>query len=45
VRATASVQKNDVSVESLVMAFEKTGTGCNLIIAWDNLKAYLPIIF
>lgn len=45
VRAAASIQKNDTAVESLAMAFEKTGNGCNLIIAWDNVKASLPIIF
>jgi hypothetical protein len=27
------------------MVFEKTATGCNLIIAWDNIKVALPISF
>lgn len=45
VRAAATIQKIDAAVESLAMAFEKTGNGCYLIIAWDNVKASLPIIF
>ncbi|MEO7394583.1 MAG: DUF2911 domain-containing protein, partial [Chitinophagaceae bacterium] len=43
VRTTIAVQKIDTSVESLAMIFEKTATGCNLIIAWENIKAVLPI--
>jgi Protein of unknown function (DUF2911) len=45
IRATASVQKLDAVVESLSMAFEKTTGGYNLIIAWDNIKAILPVNF
>jgi Protein of unknown function (DUF2911) len=45
VRATALVQKIDASVESLAMAFEKSTTGFNLVIAWENTKAILPIIY
>lgn len=45
VRATATTQKSDQPIESFTMAFEKTLTGCNLVIAWDNIKASLPIIF
>jgi Protein of unknown function (DUF2911) len=39
------VQKTDAIVESLSMAFEKIANGFNLIIAWDNIKVSLPIIF
>jgi len=42
-RTTVPVQKLNESVEALVMTFEKTDTGCNLIIAWDNIKTSLPI--
>jgi hypothetical protein len=45
VRTEVPVQKNDTPVESLVMVFEKTNTGCNLIIAWDLTKISLPISF
>lgn len=45
VRATASVQKTDTVVESLTMAFEKATGGYNLIIAWDTMKAILPVNF
>jgi hypothetical protein len=44
-RTTVMVQKMDNIVESLAMVFEKSTTGCNLIIAWDNLKVSIPIIF
>ncbi len=42
-RTTIPVEKLTESVEALSMAFEKTDNGCNLVIAWDNLKASLPI--
>ena len=32
-------------VEAFTMQFEKTGEGVNLIMAWDNVKATLPITF
>lgn len=32
-------------IEEFVMAFEKSATGANLIIAWDNVKLNLPIVF
>ncbi len=44
-RITVALQKTDGIVESLSMMFEKTGTGCNLIIAWENIKAAVPFIF
>lgn len=42
-RATVPVQKLTEGVEALAMTFEKSDSGCNLIIAWDNIKASLPI--
>jgi hypothetical protein len=44
-RTTVPVQKLNEAAEALSMAFEKSGTGCNLVIAWDNIKASLPISF
>jgi Protein of unknown function (DUF2911) len=38
-------EKQPDSVESYSMYFEKAGTGVNLVIAWDNIKAALPIGF
>lgn len=45
IRATAAIQKTDTPVEYLTMYFEKATGGFNLIIAWDTVKATLPIIF
>ncbi len=45
IRTEVPVQKTDTVLESLAMAFEKTTTGCNLVIAWDNVKVSLPINF
>ena len=45
VRKELVVQKTDIVAESLSMAFEKVTGGMNLVIAWDNIKATLPITF
>ncbi len=45
IRTTIPVQKTDASLESLAMSFEKTTLGFNLVIAWDYIKASLPISF
>jgi len=45
IRVEVPVQKTDTVIESLAMMFEKTTRGCNLIIAWDNIKVSLPVIF
>ena len=42
-RTTVPVQKLNDPVDALVMTFEKTDTGCNLVMVWDNIKASLPI--
>lgn len=45
IRKEVSVMKTETVLESLAMAFEKTATGFNLVIAWDNLKASVPFTF
>jgi hypothetical protein len=45
VRVEVPVQKTDTVVEFFSMMFEKGALGCNLIIAWDNSKVSLPVIF
>ena len=43
-RTDVTTQKTDSMVENMSMMFEKTTTGCNLIIAWENTKVALPIV-
>lgn len=45
VRFNVPVQKNDTSLESLAMAFEKSNAGFNLVIAWDTIKTTVPFTF
>jgi hypothetical protein len=45
VRVDVPVQKQTDIIESMAMAFDKTITGANLVIAWDNVKVALPITF
>ncbi len=45
VRTQVPVQKTDSPVESLTMAFEKTASGTNLIVAWDAVKVAIPFNF
>lgn len=45
VRMDIPVQKQAEITEEFVMDFEKTETGAGLIIAWDNVKLNLPIVF
>jgi len=42
-RTTVPVQKLTDPVEALAMTFEKTETGCNLVIAWDNIETSFSI--
>jgi len=42
-RTDVAVQKTDEMVESMSMYFEKSATGISLIIAWEQMKATLPI--
>ncbi len=45
VRTEVTLQKTDTVVEYMSMIFEKTAIGCNLVIAWDNVRVALPISF
>ena len=42
-RTDVAVQKTDEVVESMSMFFEKTANGISLIVAWEQVKATLPI--
>ncbi|HMG68205.1 MAG TPA: DUF2911 domain-containing protein [Chitinophagaceae bacterium] len=42
-RVTVPIEKLNEPVEALAIFFEKTGSGCNLVIAWDNIKVNLSI--
>ncbi len=44
-RMDIAVQKQSEITEEFVMSFDKTDTGANLVIAWDNIKLDLPIVF
>ena len=44
-RKEVTIQKTDTIIESLAMAFEKTITGFNLVIGWDNVRAAIPFTF
>lgn len=39
------VLKTDKSIEVFTMVFQPTATGADLLMAWDNVKAVLPITF
>jgi hypothetical protein len=45
VQVDVPVQKQAERTEEFVMAFEKSANGANLLIAWDDVKLSLPIIF
>ena len=44
-RVDLPVQKQTDIIDAFVMAFDKTATGSNLIIAWDDMKVILPITY
>lgn len=44
-RMDVPVQKLTDTTDAFVMAFEKTITGANLIIAWDTVQVNFPIVF
>ena len=44
-RTDIVVQKTDEVVESMSMFFEKSANGISLVIAWEQIKATLPITF
>lgn len=43
VRVDVPVQKLEEPLESLAMMFEKSASGINLVVAWENTKVALPI--
>ena len=44
VRANVPVQSLNEPVEYLAMTFEKQNQAINLVVAWENVKAVLPIL-
>jgi len=42
-RVTVPIEKLNEAVEAMAITFEKADYGCNMVIAWDNVKAKLPI--
>jgi hypothetical protein len=44
VRMDITTQKNNIT-EALTIFFEKSTTGANMLIYWDDVKAVLPIVF
>jgi hypothetical protein len=45
IRTEVTLQKTDAAMEYLSMQFEKTATGCNLVMGWENTRVALPISF
>jgi hypothetical protein len=43
-RVAVPVTKEPQVVEDFTLYFEKTATGANLVVAWDDVKAALPIM-
>ena len=39
------VQKQDPAISDFTMIFKENNTGADLIMAWDNVKTVLPIVF
>jgi Protein of unknown function (DUF2911) len=44
-RTDIPVMKQMPSIEDFTLFFEDTKTGCNMIMAWENVKTILPIGF
>lgn len=44
-RMDLPVQKTDPVIDPFTMLFEKTVSGCSLLIAWDNIRVSMPVIF
>ncbi|MGQ0738942.1 MAG: DUF2911 domain-containing protein [Bacteroidota bacterium] len=44
-RTDVTLQKTEGLVENMSMLFEKTAIGCNLVMAWENVKVSLPVSF
>jgi hypothetical protein len=44
-RTEVKLEKQQDPIEAFTLLFDKTDSGANMIIAWDNVKATLPITF
>ena len=44
-RVDVPIQKQTESLDAMVMAYDKTITGYNLNIAWDDIRVSLPIVY
>ena len=44
-RMDLGVQKQAEITEAFAMVFEKAATGASLVIAWDDIKVSLPVVF
>ena len=44
-RTEIKLEKQQEPVEAFTLLFDKTDSGANMIMAWDNVKATLPITF
>jgi hypothetical protein len=44
-RTEVKLEKQQEPIEAFTLLFDKTQSGANMIMAWDNVKATLPITF
>ena len=44
-RTDVKLEKQQDPIEAFTLLFDKTDSGANMIMAWDNVKATLPITF
>lgn len=45
VRIDVPVQKQEEILESFAIIFEKAAAGANVIVAWDDVRVLMPIVF
>jgi hypothetical protein len=44
-RTDVKLEKQQDPIEAFTLLFDKTDSGANMVMAWDNIKATLPITF
>ena len=44
-RTELKLEKQQDAIEAFTLLFDKTDSGANMVMAWDNVKATLPITF
>jgi hypothetical protein len=44
-RTDLKLEKQQDPIEAFTLLFDKTASGANMVMAWDNVKATLPITF